>query len=124
MRTDLQRKRYFIWPGMLALLLILAGCGGSSDLPTTTPQPTLVLSPLPSSSATPSTTDWTTYHGDNTRTGYVAGEPDPPSLARAWNTHLDGAVDAEQLVVNGHVIVATERDSLYSLDAHSGKVTC
>lgn len=35
---------------------------------------------------------------------------------------LDGAVYAEPLVVNGHVIVATEGDSLYSLDAHTGQV--
>jgi outer membrane protein assembly factor BamB len=35
---------------------------------------------------------------------------------------LDGDVQAEPLLVDGHVIVATEGDSLYSLDAGSGAV--
>jgi outer membrane protein assembly factor BamB len=128
MNVRLQRKRYILWPGMLALLLILAACGGSSTTNTPTPQPTLILSPAPSSGATqtPTTTttgaDWTTYHANNARTGYIANAPDPKSLTQAWNTHLDGAVYGEPLVVNGHVIVATEGDSLYSLDAHTGKV--
>jgi outer membrane protein assembly factor BamB len=115
---------------MLTLLLILAGCGGSPTTDTPTPQPTLILSPAPSSGTTQTPTstttttgaDWTTYHANNSRTGYIANAPDPKSLARAWNTHLDGAVYAEPLVVNGHVIVATEGDSLYSLDADTGKV--
>ncbi|HEX6482731.1 MAG TPA: PQQ-binding-like beta-propeller repeat protein [Ktedonobacteraceae bacterium] len=129
MKARLQRKRYIMWPGMLALLLILAGCGGSSDLPTPTPQSTLILAPQPSPGTTQTTTpttspgaDWTTYHNDNTRTGYIADTPVPGSLTQAWNKHLDGAVYGEPLVVNGHVIVATEGDSLYSLDAHSGQV--
>jgi outer membrane protein assembly factor BamB len=36
--------------------------------------------------------------------------------------HLDGAVYAEPLVIGGSVIVATEGDSLYALDRHSGRV--
>jgi outer membrane protein assembly factor BamB len=35
---------------------------------------------------------------------------------------LDGAVYAEPLVVGDHVLVATEGNSLYALDAHTGKV--
>ena len=35
---------------------------------------------------------------------------------------MDGAVYAEPLVVGDHVLVATEGDSLYALDAHTGKV--
>jgi len=113
---------------VLALLLILAGCGGSPASNTPSPQPTLIFSPAPSPGATQTSTttttgtDWTTYHANNSRTGYIANAPDPKSLAQAWNAHLDGAVYAEPLVVKGHVIVATEGDSLYSLDAHTGKV--
>ena len=128
MKTHLPRKYHALWLGMLALLLILAGCGPfSSDAPT--PQPTLILSQAPSSSVTADASPtpsagagWTTYHSNNSRTGYIAGAPDPKSLAQAWNKQLDGAVYGEPLVVDGHVIVATEGDSLYSLDAHSGRV--
>ena len=48
--------------------------------------------------------------------------PDPHRLAVAWSTALDGAVYAEPLVVGGNVIVATEGDSIYSLDARSGQI--
>lgn len=66
--------------------------------------------------------DWSTYHNDDAHTGYMANEPDPHRLLPAWTTNLDGAVYAEPLVVGGHVIVATEGDSLYSLDADTGQV--
>jgi len=47
---------------------------------------------------------------------------DPQHLTRAWNTQLDGAVYAEPLIVGTHVLVATEGDSVYSLDSKTGKV--
>ena len=130
MRTYIPRKRYIIWPGLLALLIILAGCSGIGDAPPAAPQPTLVLSQTPASGTTQAPTsttttsivDWTTYHNDHARTGYIPNMPDPKSLARAWSKQLDGAVYAEPLVVNGHVIVATEGDTLYSLDANTGQV--
>src|SRR5579884_318679 len=65
---------------------------------------------------------WPTYHRDNTRAGYLASMPDPGRLAQAWNVSLDGAVYASPLVVGDRVIVATENDSLYALDAASGKI--
>ncbi len=117
---------YILWVWMFALLVVLAGCGNSSSpanppsvnttTPTLTPKPTIAPSPPVSS------TDWTTYHRDNTRTGYLASVADPQSLMRAWSAHLDGAVYAEPLVVDGRVLVATEGDSLYSLDARTGQV--
>ena len=54
-----------------------------------------------------------------TGTGFAAGIPDPTHLARLWRQPLDGAVYTESLVVDGEVIVATERDSLYALDVHN-----
>ncbi len=120
-----QLKRHIWLPGVCLLVVILAGCSigpsqGDSPPPTITP---LALSPTTTRTAQPvASSDWTTYHRDNTRAGYVAGTPDPRQLTRAWNTHLDGAVYAEPLVVGGRVIVATEGDSLYALDMHTGKV--
>jgi outer membrane protein assembly factor BamB len=66
--------------------------------------------------------DWTMYHDDLARTGYVAGAPDPQRLSSLWKQQLDGAVYAEPLVVGGRVIVATEHDTLYELDARTGQV--
>ncbi len=90
------------------------------------PQPVHITTlTLPPSMATPGqlpSADWTMYHADNARTGFVAGVPDPTHLASLWKQPLDGAVYAEPLVVDGQVIVATENDTLYALDAHSGQV--
>jgi len=80
---------------------------------------------LPSSTATPTqltSADWTTYHANNTHSGLIAGMSDPTHLTNLWKQPLDGAVYAEPLVVDGLVIVATEKDSLYALDAHSGQI--
>jgi outer membrane protein assembly factor BamB len=62
------------------------------------------------------------YHANPARTGFVADTPNPQHLTDVWRQRLDGAVYAEPLVVNGLVIVATEHDTLYALDAHSGQV--
>ncbi len=126
------------WPRVIGLLVCVAGMIGmlaacsSPGQSAATASPTVTapsqVSPLATQQSTATTTtpagtgDWTTYHRDNTRSGYVAGVPDPLRLTSLWNVHLDGAVYAEPLVVHGHVIVATEGDSLYSLNMGTGSV--
>ena len=86
---------------------------------------TALTLPTSAASATPvqvNIADWTTYHANNLRTGYIASTPDPQSLSKLWSMPLDGAVYAEPLVVGTHVIVATEGDSLYALDPTTGSV--
>jgi outer membrane protein assembly factor BamB len=61
------------------------------------------------------------YHGNEARTGYLANMPDAHGLTKRWSHALSGAVYAEPLVVDGRLIVATERDILYSFDAGTGK---
>lgn len=111
---------------MFALLVVLAGCSNSSlpSNPSSIDTTPLILSPSATTTPIPpiSSTDWTTYHRDNTRTGYLASTPDPQGFTRIWNTRLDGAAYAEPLVVNGRVLVATEGNSVYSLDASTGQV--
>jgi len=114
---------------MSLLLLILTACSGltsSNDNvpPTITP---LALTPTSQSTGTPNTPitsspDWTTYHANNQRTGYIPNTPDPHSLSKIWSTQLDGSVYAEPLVVDNLVIVATEGDSLYALDPNTGSI--
>src|ERR1041384_6971160 len=101
-------------PLLVVFAALLAACStGSTSTAPTAINTLSVTNPPPSSTSVAAGDDWTTYHRDNARTGYLPDMPDPQKLTVAWNTSLDGAVYAEPLVVGGHVIVATENDSLY-----------
>jgi outer membrane protein assembly factor BamB len=110
----------------LAALLVLAACstGATPTIPLAinTLSATNATSPATASNPDAAGTDWPTYHRDNARTGYLPDMPDPQQLTVTWNTPLDGAVYAEPLVIGGHIIVATENNSLYSLNADTGQV--
>ena len=66
--------------------------------------------------------EWTQYHRDAGRSGLGPGEPALTSPSVAWKIGVDGQVYASPLVVSGHVIVATENNTLYSLDVFTGSV--
>lgn len=113
----------------VAVLLIIAGAifivgppllksSSSSSGPTSS----LSTGSSTSSQGSASGEDWTTYHGNNARTGYqqVANFT---SVTRDWNsTPLDGIVFAEPLVYGGDVFVATENNSVYALNAQTGGI--
>jgi outer membrane protein assembly factor BamB len=124
---------------LAAVLAITTGCligacdasGKPTGAPAAVTPATAVLAPssAPSSSARassstsappPPTAAWPTYNRTGDRAGLAAGTPRPTSLAAAWSQHLDGAVYGQPLVVGGSVIVATENDSVYSLDLATG----
>ncbi len=113
------------WVAMAIILLVLAGCSNPL-VPASRPVQVTPLTLQPGASTTktvsPQKSDWTTYHYENTRAGYIASMADPQRLTRAWNTQLDGAVYGEPLTVGGHVLVATENDTLYSLDGATGQI--
>ncbi|MGA3184162.1 MAG: PQQ-binding-like beta-propeller repeat protein [Candidatus Dormibacteria bacterium] len=86
-----------------------------------TPAPT--PTPVPTSTPTPAlTASWPVYHQNPERTGQSADTPAVTTLATEWNAALDVAVWAQPIVVGGDVIVATENDTLYSLNPASGSV--
>jgi outer membrane protein assembly factor BamB len=125
-RVTVLHRRCTACMEIVALLVLLVGCGNPS--PSNAPPVLSTPLTLPPGATTPTvpaakSSDWITYHHDNTRTGYLTGESDPQRLTRAWNTSLDGAVYAEPLVVGDRVLVATEGNSLYAaLDADTGSV--
>jgi len=106
----------------IVFLVVLVSCNTAQGA--SLPHKSMPRRYVPLSSTIPalSSTDWPTYHHDNARTGYLANEPDPKQLISAWTTKLGNAVYAEPLVIGDRVIVATEGDSLYSLDARTGQV--
>jgi len=109
--------------GALALGLALTACAGSSHQAaqiSTAPTPTVVASTTPLPGLAKS--DWLEYHHDAGRTGVGPATPVIGKPSVAWTDSLDGAVYASPLIVAGHVIVATENDTVYSLDVAGGDV--
>lgn len=115
-------SRLVLLPGLCFLLILLAGCAADQADEHPVKITPITLSPGTTDTPTPvDSADWTTYHRDNTRAGFVANAPDPGQLTRAWSMQLDGAVYAEPLVVGNRVIVATEGDTLYALNRNNGR---
>jgi polyvinyl alcohol dehydrogenase (cytochrome) len=82
---------------------------------------------MPSPSHRPSASpalaaDWPQYHRTSARAGLGPEAPALTSPAVAWTAQLDGDVYASPLIVAGHVVAATENNTVYSLDLFSGAV--
>ena len=90
---------------------------GSTTTATTAPAPT-------TAAADRSGADWVTYFHDASRTAFTSDAPAAPKqVHRRWRSpRLDGDVYAEPLLAGRRVIVATENDSVYSLDVSSGAI--
>jgi outer membrane protein assembly factor BamB len=93
----------------------MVACGGSS--PGAASSPRTAVSP---GSSHPISLDWSEYHANAGRSGAGPSEPALTSPRVAWNSGVDGEVYASPLIVAGHVIVATENNTVYSLDVFTG----
>ena len=68
--------------------------------------------------------DWPTYHGSNDRAGNDTSANPFSAIGQEWlSPTLDGDIYAQPLVVGNQVIVATENNSIYSLDVSTGAPT-
>lgn len=111
-----------------AVLAAVAGCSGSSGAgspgggtPAGPAPPTRTLTPAPDRAGHPGAA-WPTYGRDVARTGVAAGVATAGPLRVSWQAHLDGAVYGQPLLVGTLVIAATENDSIYALNASTGRV--
>jgi outer membrane protein assembly factor BamB len=108
----------------------MTACSASTvHQPSSTSSPTVSATaaptppPVPTATPTPAlTASWPVYHQNPERTGQSAATPAVTTLATEWSANLDGAVWAQPIVVGGNVIVATENDTLYSLNPATGTV--
>ena len=118
--------------GLGAVLLAAVGCTSGTTVSSATgtgrppSSPGTTFSAASSLSATPSSVgqaaDWPTYDGTAGRSGVSVSSPAPGVVRPSWTAAVDGAVYAQPLVVGSEVIVATENNSVYALDASSGAV--
>jgi polyvinyl alcohol dehydrogenase (cytochrome) len=94
------------------------GCGsGPSASPSPGSSPSALVSPSPALAA-----DWPEYHRSSLRAGAGPALPALSNPSVAWTAQLDGAVYASPLIVAGHVLAATENNTVYALDLFSGSV--
>jgi outer membrane protein assembly factor BamB len=107
---------------MSATLVAGIGCG-SGDAKTTTTSAT-----IPSGQASVAkkkkrrSANWPTYHANLVRTAVDTSSPPLRGLRRIWSTQLDGQVYAEPLVVGNRVYAATENNTVYALNAATGRI--
>jgi hypothetical protein len=108
--------------GGAALTLLVAACGPLATAPSHSPSSAPAPTSLVSTTANPTPGSWTTYMADSMRSG--VGPVGPPATRphRTWTATVDGDVYAEPLVTGLNVIVATEHDSVYALDAATGGI--
>jgi outer membrane protein assembly factor BamB len=106
-------------PVLLVVLMLLSiACGSSSAARTPSHSP----SPSGSPTALGKVSDWLEYHGTSARAGQGPSTPAISNPRQAWSVPVDAAVYASPLIFNGRVIVATENNTLYSINLDRGTV--
>jgi outer membrane protein assembly factor BamB len=69
-----------------------------------------------------SATPWPTDHGDNLRSGFYPSGTLFHRFTRAWGRGLDGAVYGSPIAFSGVVVVATENNTVYMINATTGAI--
>ncbi|TML75931.1 MAG: hypothetical protein E6G04_11705 [Actinobacteria bacterium] len=111
----LQMRRAWV----LAVILLLAACSSGKPSPT----PSSTTTPRTSKSSVPIGADWPVYHHDNERSGVASDQAPMKNFRRSWTSaRLDELVYAQPLAVGNQVIVASEGNTVYSLDASNGTI--
>ncbi len=82
---------------------------------------TVLLASLLAIAATTAFT-WPTDHGDARRSGWLPTQTRFRSLTPAFAVTLDAAVYGSPIVIGNDLVVATENDTVYALDAGTGAV--
>jgi outer membrane protein assembly factor BamB len=114
-------------------LTVLAACGGGDTKPgrQASPSTTSTTAGSSSSSSSPpgsapttanTSTDWPMFQRDAQHTGLAVASTLIGDPKQAWRSRdLDGTLYASPLIVGNRVIAATEGNSVYALDAQTGK---
>ncbi|MEV6329021.1 choice-of-anchor D domain-containing protein [Streptomyces sp. NPDC051909] len=111
---------------VLTMCLFVGGGGMSTAATAATPS---TRAPVPAPAAPRLAADQTTISHDTFRTGWDRDEPglapdqvSSSDFGQQFSTTVDGQVYAQPIVVGSTLVVATENNKVYGLDAASGKV--
>jgi len=105
----------WVWIG---LVLSVAACTATPPpppLPTPSATTNAVVAPVPMG-------DWQTFNRTNQRDGAQPDLAPTGTLSLAWHTKLDGTVHGQPLIVGALILAATQSDTVYALDAVTGKI--
>jgi hypothetical protein len=109
--------------GVSAYVLLVSGSSGPPS--PSAPASTCLTPPIVPYAGGETSADgnWTTYHQNSARTGVQMGASITAAQPQ-WTgpTALDGQVFAEPLICGDSVFVATENDSVYSVNATTGGI--
>ena len=128
-RRPIRRRGWLSAAACLVPALIMAGCTSASSpaapsasaLPPASTGTSPAAAPAGSGPAAQDA-DWQAYGRTAARSGVSVSSPAPGQVRRAWTAAVDGAVYAQPLIIGSEVIVATENDTVYALDASTGAV--
>ena len=123
----LRRLRYVLGGVSMAVLAAACSSPGPSGIrgagTTTAPAPASSTPQTTAAGSAPAPSSWTTYQNGEARLGAASPQPALTPIRMAWTAPLDGAaVYGQPLVAGGRVLVATEADDVYAIDAHDGSV--
>jgi hypothetical protein len=107
---------------MAGTLIAGTGCGSGDAKPATTNATAAGQASVAKKKQKKRLASWPTYHTNLARTAVDRTSPPLRGLRRTWSAQLDGQVYAEPLAVGNRVYAATENNTVYALNARSGKV--
>ena len=119
-----RRRVWLAGAASLMSMLAVAGCTSASApaAPAASTPPPAPAAGSTSSAPAAQDADWPAYGRTAARSGVSVSSPAPGQVRRAWMAAVDGAVYAQPLIVGSEVIVATENNTVYALDASTGAV--
>src|SRR3954447_11977836 len=117
--------RVFFATVMTAALVVAIGCGSGAKSTSQAATNSVVMDDAGQVSAAKKNqraANWPTYPATLGRTGVDTTSPGLSSLHQIWTREFDGQVYAEPLALGDRVYVATENNTVYALNARSGRI--
>jgi outer membrane protein assembly factor BamB len=120
------RSKWVVAAGVLVLVAAACSSGSSKSgaKPSTTKKPASTTTVGTNTTAAAAAgASWTTYYGDASRPGRSTDGPTTAAAKKQWaSPTLDGDLYAQPILAGDRMIMGTENDTVYSLNAADGTI--